>query len=124
MLLDTHIALWFLENNPKLAAPILSQIRRADHVYLSIVSLWEIAIKLQIGKLQLQCEFAELFDFLDAASITILNLEQRDIKQYLVLPLHHRDPFDHMIIAQAVAHSLPLISADAIFDRYPIDRIW
>ncbi|MBD2110208.1 type II toxin-antitoxin system VapC family toxin [Nodosilinea sp. FACHB-13] len=124
MLLDTHILLWFLEDNPKLPPSLKSMIEDSDSVFASIVSLWEIAIKLSINKLELQVEFQSLPDVLGELEIRMLPLAFADTAQYLNLPLHHRDPFDRMLIAQAMTNSLAIASADTAFDAYPIQRRW
>ncbi|GAP98323.1 death on curing protein, Doc toxin [Leptolyngbya sp. NIES-2104] len=103
-------------------AEILESTENTLHV--SIVSLWEIAIKLGLGKLDLQSSFDDLRNSLDEFQIEILPIQFEDIQQYLNLPLHHRDPFDRMLIAQAVKHSLVLVSRDTILDAYPIQRLW
>ncbi|TAF55686.1 MAG: type II toxin-antitoxin system VapC family toxin [Oscillatoriales cyanobacterium] len=124
MLIDTHIFLWSIQNNPRLSSAMGKRLEAADHVYLSVVSLWEIAIKLQIGKLSLGYEFSELYGLLEQVDIHLIGVEASDVNEYIGLPLHHRDPFDRMIVAQSIARSLPLVSADSVFDYYPIVRIW
>ncbi len=124
MLLDTHALLWFLEDDPKLPPSIRSQIEVSDSVFTSIVSLWEIAIKLSINKLALKFEFQDLPNVLDELEIRVLPLTFADAAQYRSLPLHHRDPFDRMLIAQAMTNSRAIASADTAFDAYPIQRMW
>jgi PIN domain nuclease of toxin-antitoxin system len=124
MLLDTHILLWFLEDDPKLPPSLKSLIENSDSVFASMVSIWEIAIKLSINKLSLQVEFQDLPSVLDNLEIRVLPLTFADAAQYLSLPLHHRDPFDRMLIAQAMTNSLAIASADTAFDAYPIQRMW
>jgi PIN domain nuclease of toxin-antitoxin system len=124
MLLDTHALLWFLEDDPRLPPSLRSLIEDSDGVFASIVSLWEIAIKLSINKLVLQVEFQDLPNALDELEIRVLPLVFADAAQYLSLPLHHRDPFDRMLIAQAMTNSLAIASADPAFDAYPIQRMW
>lgn len=124
MLLDTHALLWFLGDDPKLPSGIKEKIEDADEVVVSIISLWEIAIKLSINKLELQFEFRELPTFLEEVDIKVLPLLVEDTSVYLGLPLHHRDPFDRMLIAQAINHSLCIVSADIVFDAYAVQRLW
>ena len=124
MLLDTHTLLWFLNNDSKLISTVKSDIENADQVVVSIVNLWEIAIKLSIQKLELDFAFAELPDFLTQLEIRILPLTFADLGHYITLPLHHRDPFDRILIAQAMTNSLEIVSADTAFDAYPVRRIW
>ena len=96
----------------------------ADLVYLSIASLWEIAIKLKLGKLSLQREYETIGPAIEASDILILPIAFADTVQTRHLPLHHRDPFDRILIAQGINNSLPIISTDLKFDAYPVQRIW
>lgn len=124
MLLDTHALLWFLSDDANLPPKIKQEIEIAESAFTSIVSLWEIGIKLSINKLSLEFEFSELPTILEQLEISVLPLTFNDIQRYISLPLHHRDPFDRMLIAQAIEKSLQITSADAAFDAYPIQRIW
>ncbi|CAD5970079.1 hypothetical protein PCC9214_03753 [Planktothrix tepida] len=123
-LLDTHTFIWLSENDPNLPDSLREMIDIADHVYLSIASLWEIAIKLNLGKLSLQQSYKTIEDKLENSDILLLPIMFIDTLQICNLPLHHRDPFDRMLIAQAINRSLILISRDIKFDAYPIQRLW
>jgi PIN domain nuclease of toxin-antitoxin system len=125
-LLDTHAFLWFIEDDPKLAPLAKSLIAEpANEILLSIASVWEIAIKMRLGKLTLP---APLLDFLRGElttnAIRLLPISLEHATAVADLPLHHRDPFDRLIISQAMVESIPIVSADAAFDGYPIDRRW
>ncbi|APB33570.1 hypothetical protein GlitD10_1250 [Gloeomargarita lithophora Alchichica-D10] len=124
MLLDTHTLLWFLNDDPKLPSAVREMIESGDEIVVSIISLWEIAIKFSIKKLELQFDFQELPNLLDELEVRVLTLSFEDINSYIRLPLHHRDPFDRILIAQAINHSFAIVSADAVFDAYPIQRVW
>ena len=125
-LLDTHTLLWFITEGEELS----DRARRlildsSSEILLSIASLWEIAIKVNIGKLALDKSFNQLFpDELDFHGIEILDITIDNLVQLTALPLHHRDPFDRLIIAQALVESLPIIGVDEIFDTYGISREW
>ena len=123
-LLDTHTFIWLTENNPRLPDRLRDMIDDADLVYLSIASLWEIAIKLKLGKLSLQREYETIGPAIEASDILILPIAFADTVQIRHLPLHHRDPFDRILIAQGINNSLPIISTDLKFDAYPVQRIW
>lgn len=123
-LLDTHTFIWLSENDPNLPSDLRDMIDVADTVYLSMVSLWEIAVKLNIGKLSLQRSYETIENELESSDILLLPISFADTLQICTLPLHHRDPFDRMLIAQAMNKSLVLISRDIQFDAYPIQRIW
>ena len=124
LLLDTHTFIWFSENAPNLSVALNEQIESADRVYLSIASLWEIAIKISIGKLTLQAEYAEIEAQLPAAGILLLPISFADTVRVSNLPFHHRDPFDRILIAQSINHSLVLVSRDEMFDAYAVQRLW
>jgi PIN domain nuclease of toxin-antitoxin system len=123
-LLDTHTFLWFVMGNPKISAELRSQIENNEN-YLSIVSVWEIAIKYGIGKLNLGLPFDEFIDRqIIPNGIQLLNIELQHLKIIASLPLHHRDPFDRLLIAQAQFENIPILSVDIAFDAYSIQRIW
>lgn len=92
---------------------------------LSIGSLWEIAIKQNLGKLSFNQPF-EIFitQQLNLNDLRLLNIKISHVTIVATLPLHHRDPFDRLLIAQSVVENIPVLSADKIFDAYPIRRIW
>ena len=124
-LLDTHIFLWYLQGNLFLSNALRDAIESEENtLYFSIISLWEIAIKLRINKLDLQRPFSALQEELKELKISTLPVSFADAEIYLTLPLHHRDPFDRIIIAQAIHHKLSLISRDAVLDAYPFQRLW
>ncbi|WRH65442.1 MAG: type II toxin-antitoxin system VapC family toxin [Planktothrix sp. GU0601_MAG3] len=125
ILLDTHTFLWYFQDSEELsykAAEILEDPNNT--LCLSIASLWEMSIKINLGKLRLQNSFSELEGVLQQLKIEVLSITFSDTECYLNLPLHHRDPFDRILVAQAINHSLILISRDSAFDYYPIQRIW
>ncbi|WP_348982568.1 type II toxin-antitoxin system VapC family toxin [Oscillatoria acuminata] len=92
---------------------------------LSKASAWEMAIKQNIGKLNFGLPFKEiLVEKLNENRVEILDITLNHIEIVASLPMHHRDPFDRLIIAQGIVEQIPIISADAVFDAYPIQRIW
>lgn len=93
-------------------------------ICLSIVSLWEIAIKINIGKLLLSSPLAEIIKNLDLMDINLLQIESQHILCLEKLEIIHRDPFDRLIISQAIVEDLTIISADEIFPSYPVKVIW
>ena len=123
-LLDTHAFIWLVENAPNLPIRLREVIERADTVYISVVSLWEIAIKINIGKLSLHKSYESIGIELKASDLVLLPISFAHTQQLCDLPLHHRDPFDRMLISQALTQSLILISKDTQFDAYPIQRLW
>ena len=124
ILLDTHTFIWLSEDDPNLPVSIRDRIEDIDDVFVSIASFWEISIKLAIGKLSLQSNFDDIEARFTSTRFQLLPISIRDTVQLRQLPLHHKDPFDRILIAQAVNNTLSLASADAAFDAYPIQRIW
>ena len=124
LLLDTHAFIWYSEDDPKLPNSIKIEIETADRVYISIVSLWEIAIKLSIRKLSLRSNYESVEASLEPARIDLLPISFADTVRIINLPLHHRDPFDRILIAQAMNHALTLVSCDRAFTAYPIQLRW
>jgi len=125
ILIDTHTFLWFMDGNKLLSPTARKFIEETPILYLSIISIWEIAIKQNIGKLELDYTLEQYVENWEKTDGKILNLYANQIFEYQKLDLHHRDPFDRMLIAQAIAENMPIISADTKFDLYPeIHRIW
>jgi PIN domain nuclease of toxin-antitoxin system len=125
ILLDTHTFLWYLEDSKQLSSKAAELLEDPSNTLrLSIASLWEISIKLGLGKLSLQNSFSELEDVLQQLKIEVLPITFSDTECYLNLPLHHRDPFDRILVAQAINHSLVLVSCDVAFDAYDLQRVW
>jgi PIN domain nuclease of toxin-antitoxin system len=123
-LIDTHTLLWFTIGNPRISDNLRLQIENNDNL-LSIASVWEMAIKHSIGKLNLEMSFDDFVEQqIIGNGITLKKINQQHISVIAQLPLHHRDPFDRMLIAQAMVENMPIISADTIFDAYPIQRLW
>jgi PIN domain nuclease of toxin-antitoxin system len=125
VLLDTHVLIWLVEGDKNLSTVARSAIEDEDNsLYLSIASLWEITIKLSLGKLNLQLSVDEMVEsFLIPGGIEILQIETSHLSILRDLPLHHRDPFDRLIIAQAQAEGMTLVSADGIFGMYEVELL-
>ena len=125
-LLDTHALIWFLDGDTQLSSHARAMIEDPNHeVFLSVASLWEMAIKVSLGKLMLGAPFQTLFPRqLELNSIEVLDISLAHLHQLLSLPLHHRDPFDRLLLAQAQVEGCPIISTDAVFDLYAVRREW
>lgn len=128
-LIDTHIFIWFIQNSPNLNQTARNLIEDSQNkILISIASLWEISIKNSIGKLNLVKGFDAMADYLNDNSIEVLPINFAHTVENNKLPFHHRDPFDRIIIAQAIVENIDFISADAVFDEYlkekSIARIW
>ena len=125
LLLDTHAFLWFLLDDERLSTPAKAAIEQTEILFLSPASHWEIAIKIALGKYALPEPFAEFMAReLAGNDMTILPIEISHTAQLTTLPFHHRDPFDRLIIAQALTEGLPLVSIDSQFDAYGVKRVW
>ncbi|HMO83797.1 MAG TPA: type II toxin-antitoxin system VapC family toxin [Lacipirellulaceae bacterium] len=124
LLLDTHALLWFANGDNRLD-PYAREtiITTADNGFVSVASIWEIAIKLRIGKLQLDDPFEEFLDR-HLQPFSILPIALQHAAQTASLPLHHQDPFDRLLAAQALTESLTLVSVDGLFDAYGVTRLW
>ena len=124
-LLDTHALIWSLEANPQLSIKAQEIIENNHNtIYVSIVSLWEIAIKISIGKLKLSQSLDVVIKLLAQHNIEILTVQSEHILTVLNLPFEHRDPFDRLLIAQALTEKMKFISNEALFLRYGVNRIW
>ncbi|MFZ9737614.1 MAG: type II toxin-antitoxin system VapC family toxin [Prochlorotrichaceae cyanobacterium] len=122
ILLDTHIFLWFISGNAQLSRNVRDAIRDPDNeVYLSVVSVWEAIVKYQLGKLPLP-EHPETYlpQQRDLHQIASLALEESSVLQLAKLPPLHRDPFDRMLICQALHNSLIIVTVDSAVRAYPV----
>jgi PIN domain nuclease of toxin-antitoxin system len=126
LLLDTHTFLWFTAGNPSLSPAARSAIQdENNNLYLSVASLWEIAIKVSIDKFELREPFGVLIpEQLDENEIELLNISVAHTAMVASMPFHHRDPFDRLIAAQAKIEQLTLVSVDEAFDAYGVTRLW
>lgn len=126
LLLYTHALLWFLENERRLSETARQAIEEEDNDRIvSIVSAWEIAIKSSLGKLRLPVPFHEFFPgTIERFGFSILPLSGPHLHAVATLPLHHRDPFDRLLIAQAQAEGIAIVTSDPHFAAYGAQLIW
>jgi PIN domain nuclease of toxin-antitoxin system len=125
LLLDTHAFLWYVTGDNQLPKKIIETINDTENLcFISVVSLWEIAIKLSLNKLEIKGGFQTIENFLQNNDFEILPIDFNDTKRLLSLEFHHRDPFDRMIIAQAYTNNAILISKDSHFKNYDIKVLW
>ncbi|MDE0137908.1 MAG: type II toxin-antitoxin system VapC family toxin [bacterium] len=120
LLVDSHVALWWLEGSPSLGPACRNSIERADQVFFSAVTPWELGIKKALGKVS----FPDgLTDRLEAEGFEALSISPRHAEQAAALPPHHRDPFDRMLVAQAQLEALALVTADRVLHPYDVSMI-
>lgn len=125
-LLDTHTFLWWNKQSTKLSVAVLNLFQdRSNTLLLSLASVWEIQIKIQLGKLSLPAPLVEIIEKQQQANqIELLPITLPHILALEHLPQHHRDPFDRLLIAQARVEGMSIISDDALFSQYPVQLIW
>ena len=125
-LLDTHVLIWWSGESNKISSTVKNLLMdESNSIFISFVSVWEIQIKSQLGKLELNIPLAQLIQ------------EQQNINQFQLLPIylnhiyflenlpqHHKDPFDRLLISQSIIEQIPILSVDKLFDLYSVKRIW
>jgi PIN domain nuclease of toxin-antitoxin system len=126
LLLDTHAFLWFVLGDPQLSPAALALILDPARVKLvSPASYWEIAIKISLGKYSLHEPYEAFMQRgVFGNGFSILPIELKHTTVLTTLPFHHKDPFDRLLVAQALAEQIPIVSADAVLDRYGVTRLW
>jgi PIN domain nuclease of toxin-antitoxin system len=126
LLLDTHAWLWWNQDAPELSA----RARRAiadptNECWLSMASAWEMAVKVAAGKLTLESDIDRFLpERLAEDGFAFLPIDIRHVAKTVKLPFHHRDPFDRLIIAQALVEGMAVVSTDRVFSKYRVKRIW
>jgi PIN domain nuclease of toxin-antitoxin system len=124
VLIDTHVLLWGIQDSSKVSSNVRSLLPVSD-VWISVASLWEIMTKVQIGKLALPSPIGDyLAGKLRMNGVSVLPLTFAHVRRLEGIPLHHRDPFDRILIAQSLEENIPLVSSDPQFEKYPLQLIW
>jgi len=124
-ILDTHTFLWAIADDKRLS-PQAKRVYAGPHdLWLSLASVWEILLKVQSGKLPLpEPAGPYLVKKLGQNRIEVLPITLDHVLEIENLPLHHRDPFDRMLVAQSIHERMPLVTADPLFEKYPVEIIW
>lgn len=124
-LLDTHAVLWFMVEAPELPSGTQKLIEDADDIYVSIASFWEMVIKNSKGKFPLPYPISEIMKLCtDDLGFIMLNVRDIHLEALRILPWIHKDPFDRLIVSQAISEDMTLISADERVAEYPVRRVW
>lgn len=123
--LDTHTFIWFINDDDSLPKKVINKIKNLDNqCFISVASIWEMAIKVKLSKLSLSSDFERIIDFLELNQIEILPITFSHILTLNDLDFHHRDSFDRIIIAQGITEKLTIISKDENFKFYPTKIYW
>lgn len=126
LLLDTHSFLWFILDDAQLSSTARKLVAdSANDIEISPASYWEIAIKIRLGKYVLPQPYRQFVETQIAVNhFDILPIEPKHTALLTTMPLHHKDPFDRLIVAQALAEETPIVGIDARFDAYGVKRLW
>ena len=125
LLLDTHVFLWFMTGDERLSSRARRAIENIEsELFLSVASVWEMAIKASLGRLILPVPVTEYVAEKLDNGFRILSVEWTHASAVEKLPFHHRDPFDRLLVAQAIAEDIPIITADPIFHVYKANIVW
>jgi PIN domain nuclease of toxin-antitoxin system len=123
-LIDTHVLIWLLSDSSLLSENARKELESGNKIYVSIASLWEIAIKKTIGKLKLSYSIKDIVSKCEKYRIDILQIKPEHLDYIETLPDIHNDPFDRLIISQALIENMSLITRDNTIPKYPVKVIW
>ena len=125
LLIDTHVLIWFITDDIKLPPKMRQIIENIENdCFVSIATYWEIAIKHSLGRLDLNSGLENIFQIIEETGFEILPITVNQILNNARLEFHHKDPFDRIIIAQAISENLSMITKDEQFKEYKVPLIW
>lgn len=126
LLLDTNAFLWWVEDAPRLSKKARSAIAdQRNECLLSLASCWEMAIKFSLGKLKLRLPLVQFIsEQIETNGFALLEIDFLDVARVSTLKFHHRDPFDRLLASQALGRQLAVVSADPVFRKYGVNRLW
>lgn len=125
LLLDTHTVIWHIEQSPSLSTKASIAIKNPDNeIFVSAVSIWELSIKVSLGKLKLPKAIREITAELRDSGVTFIQISDEHAMATETLPWHHRDPFDRMLVAQAQLEGLTIVTADPLVQQYGVPDVW
>lgn len=125
-LLDAHSLIWALDDPRRLGATARAVLENPDNeLVVSVATIWELSIKTGIGKLSLSLPYRQWVErALSDLGITVSPITLEFTARQTALPFHHGDPFDRLLVAQCLVETVPIVSADAVFDQYGVTRLW
>ncbi len=123
-LIDTNILLFSFAQTERLSTKVKNVLQTEDTIFISMASFWEIEIKRNLGKLDIPFSPKELMNYCLEQNYSVLNINIEHISELEKLPKIHNDPFDRLIICQAISENLTILTADAIIPKYPVKTIW
>ncbi|MGV3548069.1 MAG: type II toxin-antitoxin system VapC family toxin [Pedobacter sp.] len=124
-LLDTHTFIWFINGDQSLSDTVVEIIKDTkNQCFISIASIWEIAIKVKLNKLEISCDFDRILNFIEENQIEVLPISFNHLLRLNHLEFHHRDPFDRLLLAQSFTEKLTILSKDRNFSLYNANVVW
>jgi PIN domain nuclease of toxin-antitoxin system len=118
-LLDTHVLLWWMSGNERLAVSTRQLIKSSEaRILVSVASIWEILVKVRSGRLD--ADLTEIEQTIEQDAFEMLGIAPAHLRALAILPKHHRDPYDHLLIAQAIGENAVLITDDRMMRQYPV----
>ena len=125
ILLDTHTAIWFFNGSSNLSDKAKHMILDpSNRISVCVVSVWELAVKINVGKLKFAGGVADFLRLIDSNGFQLLNIMPKHLLELEHLPLHHRDPFDRILIATAISEGMRFVSADRNMSLYSLQCVW
>jgi PIN domain nuclease of toxin-antitoxin system len=126
LLWDTHAVIWYITNDPQLPMSIRKRIEAPDYTnFVSLASYWELSIKYSIGRLEFKYSLERVFDIIGESGFEILEITPAHFLKTAQLNFHHRDPFDRLLIGQALTEGMPILSKDGMLKKYEgLDIVW
>jgi PIN domain nuclease of toxin-antitoxin system len=126
LLLDTNVFIWLNDAPHRVRERVMTVIANPDNdLFFSLTSIWEMQIKIQLGKLELSDSLPDILKTQQVENnLQVLTIDLNHIWSLANLPYHHRDPFDRLLVAQAQTEGMTLVSADGIFEMYDVDLLW
>jgi len=126
LLLDSHVVIWAVDDPPRRSPQAVAELQNAaNELLVSAATIWEIAIKVGLGKLALSMQCPDwMSKVVSDLGLSVLPITVEYAGTQAALPFHHRDPFDRLLVAQAIVEQITFVSHDPIFDQYGVKRLW